>query len=468
MKLLRFGKHSAHKKAAGPHAYRRSWRGFLLHFRRALPVIILLTAAMFACEKLGFFTGFETAQLDSLLRIHPREMSQQIVIVEINQEDYDNETLFNASSPLDAGKVLSLIEQVKKYNPSVIGVDLDTSDWLKGCQTSAANATISAVQEKCSQLKARIDRLIAEPERSPGTMKQPTIVIWAAVPKTPKVPLVLRPVLGGAQLLANREGVPQFPVDRDGSVRRYESRVEVAEKDGRCPDGKKPGENKKCYSDTFARAILNAYPKLGETEAVNDEKTIFNFYGDRYRFPTNQAGSFFEEISAVELAPAEQARKKEIDGQRAALLDGKIVLIGGAFNEARDDYFTPLGVMQGVVLNALAIQSDLSGGGIHETHWLLEIVIDLLIGTLIVAIFFRCDCRPRAALLWSLIIIPCAMLASFLVFKSAAYWFNFIPLVVGVILHQLVELSEASTKLQEKLEAAATHPAKSLADEPKS
>ncbi|HEY4978286.1 MAG TPA: CHASE2 domain-containing protein [Candidatus Acidoferrum sp.] len=458
MKFPFLGKTGVEKGAAELEVQERSWRVFYPHFRRALPIIVLLTAAMAGCERLGFFSGSETAQLDSLLRLHEREMSRDIVLVEINQADYDNEALFNGTSPLDTDKVLSLIEEVKKYNPRVIGVDLDTSDWLKACKTATEIGREVENDAKCSPLRARIGKIIAEPEHPAGSTKRSTIIVWATVPRTSEAPLVLRPALGGTKLPANREGVPQFPVDRDGSVRKYESRVEVAGENGNCPNGEKPGGDGKCFSVTFARAILNAYPKSSETEAASNEKVIFNFYGDRYRFPINQAGSFLPEVGQPSGFAADITRKKEIDEQRAALLDGKIVLIGGAFNEARDNYFTPLGLMQGVELNALAIQSDLSGGGIREVHWFVEALIDLGIGSLIVAIFFRCEGRPRRALLWSLVIIPGAMLGSFLVFKSAAYWFNFIPLVVGVILHQLVELTEASVKLQKKLETSAAQP----------
>ena len=107
---------------------------------------------------------------------------------------------------------------------------------------------------------------------------------------------------------------------------------------------------------------------------ATDEKVIFNFYGDRYRFPIDQAGSFFQGADGEPrlLSQEDLTRKTEIDEARKALFEGKIVLIGGAYHEARDEYFTPLGVMKGVELNALAIQSDLGGGGIHEVNEILN------------------------------------------------------------------------------------------------
>ena len=431
----------------------RGLKGFFWHLvshPMTIVVILALTLAMFFFEKLGLFTGFETAQLDSLLRLHSRLMSEQIVIVEINEDDYDK--LFARTSPLNAKKALQLIARVKKYNPSVIGVDLDTSDWLKVCDDKFAGYNA----QECSELRMQISEVTAAPAATPGSMKPATSIIWAAVPRTADVPLQLLPVLGHLPLDPGRQGVPQFPVDRDGAVRHYEIRVQVLPgTDTKDPECYGQGRDRKCFFPTFARTILKNYPGRIPLENATDEKVIFNFYGDRYRFPIDQAGSFLTEQDrdTQSLSAEELTRINEIDEARKALFEGKIVLIGGAYHEARDEYFTPLGVMKGVELNALAIQSDLSGGGIHEVNEILAILFDIAIGLFIVYVFFRLEGRPRLALRTSLAIIPIAVLCSLVAFRTFAYWFNFIPLALGVILHELTELAEASSELQGKLES---------------
>ncbi|MGB2629353.1 MAG: CHASE2 domain-containing protein [Candidatus Acidiferrum sp.] len=431
----------------------RGAAGFFRHLishPMTIVVIIGLTLAMFFCEKFGLFTGFETAQLDSLLKLHSRAMSEQIVIVEINEDDYEH--IFLSTSPLNAKKALELVAEVKKYNPSVIGVDLDTSDWLRVCDDKFEGHNA----QECSDLRRQIDEVTAVPAPAPGSMKQPTSIIWAAVPRTADLPLQLLPVLGQLPLDPASQGVPQFPVDRDGTVRHYESRVQISPgTDTKNPDCYRQEKDDKCFFPTFARAILRKYPGSTPLKNATDEKVIFNFYGDRYRFPIDQAGSFFQgaDREPHSLSQEDLTRKTEIDEARKALFEGKIVLIGGAYHEARDEYFTPLGVMKGVELNALAIQSDLGGGGIREVNEILAIVFDLAIGLFIVYIFYRLEGRPRLALRTSLAIIPVAMLCSLVAFKTFAYWFNFIPLALGVILHELVELSEASSELQHKLES---------------
>jgi hypothetical protein len=107
--------------------------------------------------------------------------------------------------------------------------------------------------------------------------------------------------------------------------------------------------------------------------------------------------------------------------------------------------------MAGVELIALAIESDF-GGGIRETHVALGILADFVVGSLIVLIYFYYRLRPRVALLISLAGVPLVgIIISSILFHSAAYWFNFMPIIIGMVLHQMLELSESCGELQEKI-----------------
>jgi CHASE2 domain-containing sensor protein len=143
---------------------------------------------------------------------------------------------------------------------------------------------------------------------------------------------------------------------------------------------------------------------------------------------------------------------QDIHNRREALLRDKIVLIGGNFRAARDVYLTPLGEMAGVELIALAIESEF-GGGIRETSKLLEKLADLFVGSLIVLLYFYYRRRPRFALLLSLVGVPLVATAfSLLLFRTAAYWFNFMPIIIGMVMHQMLELSESCGELQEEVQ----------------
>lgn len=428
--------------------HKGTWREFVPHLLSALLIIIPLMIITDYMERHHFFVGFETAQLDTLLRAHSRKMSHEIVLVEISKDDYHDPNMFHGRSPLDALTVIDLVAAVKKYHPSVIGVDLETTDWKQVCDPSEKTPPYAYDAGRCKKLKTKLNDLLEETKRLPPSTKQAPEIVWAVVPTTTDVPLELSPVLGGIPLAANlppvAQGIPQFPMDGDGAVRWYESRVEVVRQGDSCPGylEAQPSEGK-CYMPTFARAIVDKYPHPPRSDAASnkdpDEHKIFNFYGDRYRFPRIDALNF--------LAKAENP---EIESKRAELLEGRIVLIGGAFREARDEYFTPLGPMQGVELNALAIQSDLSAGGIHELQWVVGTGIDFAAACLIVWLFFHFE-NPRTALLSSLGIVLGAMIGSAVLLQTSAYWFNIVPLAVGVVFHQLYDLAKASAKLHKKL-----------------
>ena len=364
--------------------------------------------------------------------------------MEITDQDYESPDLFQGKSPLKSELLAALVSSIQKYDPAVIAMDFDTrsKDW---CQLSPA--------------------LLAEmlPEKS-NTQGLPPHrpVIWAEVPANLEEPLQLTPVLGGMLRDSRYVGVPRFPVDSDGLVRRYEEEFSVAGSLGDCSSQPAPstdipeGEQHLAATTTrdifpsFAKAILDHacdHPGIdcSSLRQERHEPVIFNFYGDRYRFPIIQSHEF--------IGPAAKSLvdNHDLQAARTALLHNKIVLIGGNFSAARDIYMTPLGSMAGVELIALAIESDF-GGGIRETQRWLEKLADFVVGSLIVFLYFYYRRRPRVAFLASLIGIPLlAAFFSLLLFQSAAYWFNFMPIIIGVVLHQMLELSESCGELQKEV-----------------
>jgi CHASE2 domain-containing sensor protein len=419
----------------------KDWGGFWHKVRMELPTIFVLTMLVSWMGALGWFRGFETWHLDTFIRLRGREMSQNISIVEITDKDYVD--FFGGTSPLDKSRLLDLIRAVQSYNPSVIGVDIDTKDWGLACVKNKNDASIA---QKCGEIDTKLNQLRAAELAPPGTTKKRSSIVWAAVPKTLEPPLQLTNGPGSLPLKPDSAGIPRFPVDEDGSVRHFERRVEVAKGSDGCP-----GEGETCYLPTFAQAILQKYksPAAG----ASDERVIFNFYGDRYRFPIIDSRQF------LVAANPEGGTKEDLDNQneeldqsRRALFDGKIVLIGGSFVEARDEYFTPIGPMQGVELNALAIQTDLSGGGIRDINQYGEFVLDLCISIFIVAVFYFYGTRPWVALGISSSVVPLALISSLILFDSFAYWFSFIPIAVGLTIHQLTHLAEEQSEAQKEVQ----------------
>jgi CHASE2 domain-containing sensor protein len=439
-----------------------SWRKFGRHYLKAVGWIVFLIVVVHFMEASGVLKGFETAGLDTFLRLHSRKMSERVVVVEITDQDYESPDLFQGKSPLKSGLLAELVSNIQKYDPAVLAMDFDTRS-----------------KEWCQLDQVLLTKILPEKANAQGVSPHPP-VIWAEVPANIEEPLRLTPVLGGMLHDRNYVGVPRFPVDPDGLVRRYDEEFSVAGSLGDCSSQPAPstdipeGEQHLSASNTrdalpsFAKAILDhACDRPGvHCSSLRQERhapVIFNFYGDRYRFPIIQSHEF--------IGPAAQSLSKnnDLQAQRADLFRHKIVLLGGNFSAARDVYMTPLGPMAGVELIALAIESDFAGG-IRETQKWLEKLADFLVGSLIVFLYFYYRRRPRVAFLTSLFGIPLlAALFSWLLFQSAAYWFNFMPIIIGMVLHQMLELSESCGELQkevERLESRALLPLQEKAEAP--
>jgi CHASE2 domain-containing sensor protein len=393
-------------------------------------------------ELAGFLNGFEMFSLDRLLRIHDRQVSKKIVIVEITDEDYNNRDLFAGKSPLDSHLLVKLTSILRNYGPAVIGMDFDTE---------SSDAWKINTPEFAAILPASGNSPIAASQ---------TPVVWAEIPCNIVEPLILAQVLGGQLRDLHYLGIPRFPVDSDGMVRRYQGKFKVTETFKECPakfvHTEEEVPSPKATSNTarsFARAVIDHACEDKRFDCSNlhsvdepGESVIFNFYGDRYRFPIIQAHEF--------IGPDAEGASKDLQLQlnREKLLRDKIVIVGGSFNAARDVYLTPLGQMAGVELIALAVQSDF-GGGIRETQKVLEMFADILVGSIIVLLYFYYRQRPRVAFYTSFFGVPAIATAfSVVLFRTAAYWFNFIPIIIGMVMHQMLELSKSCGELQDEID----------------
>ncbi len=298
-----------------------SWGEFRRRVVEALPYVLIIMMAVSWMEALGWFRGFEASHLDAMIRVHRQELSQNIVVVEIGEKDYQK--FFEGTSPLDKFELLDLIQAIQKYNPRVIGVDIDTNDWLAPCKRNSDGKRDASCAEKCGRLIDKLNALRKAQTPLPGAEKLRSAIVWAAVPRTLEVPLGLNPDLKSLPLNCPSKtstncdplGVPRFPIDDDGSVRHFERRVEVAKTEGRCPEVAFT-EGEKCYMPTFAQAILQEY--TGASKLDSDEHVIFNFQGGRYKFQTIDSRQFLTEDRTTSETRAGQGvrnenKEKEID-----------------------------------------------------------------------------------------------------------------------------------------------------------
>ena len=379
-------------------------RSFFRHLLRAFPVFVSVTLLTVLLEYAGWLRGFETVALDTWLRLIRPIRPEFVRVVSINDDDYSH--FFGRKSPLDPKTLKTLIEAIAQGRPVVIGVDVDTSDaeWknIAGNFSAAAEGRAAIVWEQ---------EAIGEEE-----------------------PLKTLPILGGAQITPEPlSGIAGLFQDWDGVVRRYQRHF-------RTPAGEK-GQIK--MIDSFPWAIVKTFYQESsqasrlpsrlresiEAETRGDTKTgderLLNFSGDRYDFQP-YAASFV--LSAHEAAWW-KAKSPFRD---------KIILLGGSYRAGRDVYMTPLGMTTGIQLMAQAVESELQGKGIYHLNKLLMILFDFVAWIALVAVYYFC--RLSVALWTSIVAIPLlSLMGSLFAFSSLAYWADFAPVVLGVLIHQLYD-----------------------------
>ncbi len=359
--------------------------GYWRQLYRAKWVIVAITAGTFLLSTSGMLDHFETAGLDAFNLLKQPVDPTDVVIVAITDDDYQAPP-FNSISPLNVGGVQEALNAIALAKPRVIGVDLDTSD-------------------------SRFKELHAPP----GDIQ----LVWGRDARFIKESkkFVLEPVLGGSD--TESFGVALLPLDGDGIVRRY--RREFPGPGGVAPSfpwaviEKACGEHPEKYCG-----------KVDKSEQEH-ETLLLNFAGQRFAF---------EPLSVHNVLIA----AKGPEWARSSPLLGKIVILGGNYHAARDSRVTPVGAMEGVQLMAQAIETELTGGGIRNINEAQAVILDLLSGALLVYFSYRFPNQLGKALLLSLIaLVILPPLFSYLAFSTLGRWFNFVPMLVGVLLHELYE-----------------------------
>jgi CHASE2 domain-containing sensor protein len=392
-------------------------KSFRRHLVRALPVFLSVTLITLVLEHVGWLRGFETAALDTSLRLIKPITPRFVQIVSINEDDYVH--IFQGRSPLDPEKVKSLIEAIADGGPRVIGVDIDTSDpqWKE----IAPNVVAS--------LRGRMS------------------IVWEREAIGDKEPLTTLEILGGAKVTPEpSSGIAGVFQDWDGVVRRYQRHFQTKGDKERTKSLPWAIVTAFCEASPESERLPGGLRKDIDAEArrgrIRDEERLLNFSGDRYAFRTF-AASFV-------LSGHEADWWKEKSPFR-----DKIVLLGGSYRTARDIHMTPLGVTTGVELGAQAVESELQGSGIHEVNKLLMILFDFVAWIALVAIYYFC--RLAIALWISLVGIPIlSLMGSLFAFSSLAYWADFAPIIIGVLIHQLYDHASEYRRLLKQAQGKTT------------
>jgi CHASE2 domain-containing sensor protein len=429
----------------------RFWQHSL---KKAVPILLLIVAGMTLLERTRPFGYLKGTLIDAFTRSDTTEMPHNLVIVEITGDDYKE--LFGGVSPLKPEVMFQLIAALGPLQPSVVGVDVDTSEAPWACV-------------------------------NPEELKEGKLVnakfIWAQVPlenhgsdraDEDAARITLGPVVGGKITDETQMGVARFPQDEDGYVRGFRSTYTVEGKlPGvlRCPaspankkeqagaqtpaEAESPNElGNSREMPAFFRAIAEAY-YLSASKNQSDEKNkefaqgdsevkYLKFTGERRHFQMVDAGHILAKNAAGKIVT------KPLDADNLKSLQSAMVLIGGTYPEARDEYYTPLGLMPGVELIANAVENEL-GQSVREVGILKAIAFDLFFGVLIVFIYFMYSNRPVGAFILSLAAMGLVVTLGAVSYYGVGAFLNFVPVMAGMVIHQMIEGTQQAAELKEQV-----------------
>ncbi len=331
----------------------------------------------------GAFERWENDNLDRWLLAKPAQLVKDIMLVVIDDADYEGPE-FHGTSPLQAGRVIDVLEAIAKGHPKVIGVDLDTSHWT----------------EDEAKRASRISN-----------------VVWARGGWEEGGSLKLDKLLGGFYTEDTCFGLPAVQLDDDGIVRRYSRTQQVGER----------------IVPSFPVVVAEKSSqkewepcKAGGTAHESEEAgVLINFLGQ---------GLSFRRLTSSAIVQLAKTR----EWQNEPDVRDKIVLVGGVFRAARDRYVTPLGMMDGVNIAALETYGELSKPASEASPW-KYMAADITLGLLLVAAFYIVPSPWRLAVIMATIAL--VVLVSFTLFYTRAFFFSFVPILAGVIVHEGLESS---------------------------
>ena len=108
----------------------------------------------------------------------------------------------------------------------------------------------------------------------------------------------------------------------------------------------------------------------------------------------------------------------------------KLVLVGGTFEESREFYSTPVGLMTGVEIHANMIHTLLAQRALQPPPWLLNLI--LLTGACLTVSLLSLWLRPLWVFLVGLALVVAIAAFSYETYVRAGYWLDFVAPLAGM------------------------------------
>jgi adenylate cyclase len=373
-------------------------------------VSILLSTASY----LGYLEYVEGKALDFLMLVRGQQRSAEIVLVQIDDDAFEK---LGERQPLARSYIARLIDIAARGGARVIGLDIE----LK----------VATDPGEDQRLLAAIDGAAEN-----GVSRVVPVFYVRPLKGDDKGMLFRRAPFFDARL----EGISGFanaPVDVDGLIRRVPLTLRGG--DGRVLPSLALAVAARYGGYDAARLdralnrdseVILELPEWNRFDGkARPEITLLSFRKDetwRINF-TGAQGSF----AALPSGPLAQLAEAKVALAADNPFRGKIVLIGATFQDSRDFYPTPHGLMSGLEIHANMIHTILTRSHVAPARQLLAFAI-LLFFTLLSSVLITLY-SPTLVTILSLAAIPLILIPlSYLAFAHLGLWVDFVTPVVAI------------------------------------
>ncbi len=385
---------------------RRFYKSLLL----GIGVSVLLSLASY----LGYFEFVEAKALDFLMMLRGQQRSAEVVLVKIDDDAFEK---LGERQPLPRSYIASLIDIVARGGATAIGLDIELKVATDSVEDDRLLGTIASAAEN-------------------GNSKVVPAFYVRPLKEDDRGMLFRRSVFFNSRL-AGIAGFTNAPVDSDGIIRR--APLTLRGSDGKVlpslalavaarAAGYDAARLEKALNDGVEiKLSLPEWSRLGDkARSVNSILTVKPEELWRSNFAGGQ-GSF----AALPSGPLAQLSAANVPLAADNPFRGKIVLIGASFQESRDFYPTPHGLLSGLEIHANIIHTLLTRSRIEPARQLLAFALLLLftlISSLLITLF-----SPMLVTILSLAAIPVILVPlSYLAFAYLGLWVDFVTPLLAI------------------------------------
>ena len=379
------------------------WRARRARLLQLWAVGLVSSVLVTAASALGYLEGWQARGLDLLLRLQGHRTPYDVVVVAIDEAAFEG---LGRRQPIPRDYLARVIRGLQRSGVAAVGLDVTL-----GTPTTPADdaALARAIRDFSEDGVSRV--VVAGPLGAVGG------------------PLGAR-ALGRAVVT----GSPQMPVDDDGFIRHVApvvpARDGVVAALGVAVAARVGGADPMTLLAAVRTGGTVPIPKTRAGGTMEAPAPVAVRAGDLW--PINYVGparSFLTVPSDVVAALAEPDAEIAADNP----LRGRIAMLGGAFQDSRDFYQTPHGLMAGIEVHANVIHMLTTRRFIRPSTWALGFAIDaafvLVVGVVLLAL------RPLPGTLACVagglaIGVPAAWLA----FDRGGYWIDFLLPVLATCL----------------------------------